>query len=99
MKRPAMHMPKELIGRCLDEIDAHGVDGLWLYNLGESLLHPDFKELFEYCQQKTHLGSLWLSTNGQHIPGEVMDMLICSQLTFLNYRLMHVTQVPTTACG
>lgn len=49
-------------------------------------MHPHFKEIVDYCHQK-HLGSLWLSTNGQHIPEEIMDTLFRSPLTFLNYSL------------
>src|SRR3990170_6209887 len=85
LKRPEMHMPKEVVLRCIDEIDHYGVEGIWLYNIGESALHPDFKEIFEYCQTKKRLGSLWLSTNGQELSDEIMDMLVNSNLTFLNY--------------
>jgi len=87
LTRPEVHMPKDVVLRCIDEIDHFGVDGLWLYNLGESLLHPDFKEIFDYCQTKKRLGSMWLSTNGQVLTDDVMEMLVNSNLTFLNYSL------------
>jgi hypothetical protein len=87
LTRPQIDMPKEIAMRCLDELDAHGVEGVWLYNIGESMLHPDFEEIFLYCQRKSHLGSLWLSTNGQTLTDRHCALLIGSNLTFLNYSL------------
>lgn len=87
LKRPEIHMPKEIVFRCIDEIDHFGVEGLWLYNLGEFSLHPDFKEILNYCQTKKRLGSIWISTNGQELTDEIMDLLINSNITFLNYSL------------
>lgn len=87
LEREQVHMPKELAIKCIDEIGHFGVEGLWLYNIGESFLHPDFKEIFGYCQNKNNLGSIWLSTNGQEISEEIMDIVINSNLAFLNYSL------------
>jgi len=87
LKRPQIHMSKEVVLKCINEIDDHGVEGLWLYNIGEALLHPDFKEIFEHCQNKKNLGSIWLSTNGQSIDVEMMDLLIQSNLTFFNFSI------------
>lgn len=87
LKRPEMHMPKDVVLRCIDEIDNYGVEGFWLYYIGEVLLHPDFEEIFNYCQKKKNLGSLWLSTNGQELTNKMINTLIDSNLTFLNYSL------------
>lgn len=92
LKRPEMHMPKEIIKRCIDEVDNHGVDGLWLYYIGDALLHPDFEEIFHYCQSKKNLGSLWLSTNGQNLSDATIDMFLKSNLRFLNYSLNAMSQ-------
>ena len=87
LTRPEIHMPKDAIIRCIDEIDKNRVEGLWLYNIGEALLHPDFEDIFNYCQRKKNLGSVWLSTNGQELSDKMIDFLINSNLTFLNYSL------------
>lgn len=87
LKRQEIDMPKDLILRCIDEVNEHGVAGLWLYEIGEALLHQDFEEIFAYCQQKNNLGSLWFSTNGQELRDSTIDMLLNSNLTFLNYSL------------
>lgn len=87
LTRQEIHMPKKLVLKCVDEINHFGVEGLWLYHVGDPLLHPDFKKIFSYCQNKKNLGSIWLSTNGQEISDEIMDIIINSNLTFLNYSL------------
>jgi len=42
-----MHMPFEVAVKCIDELDSYGIQGLWLYNIGESLLHPKIKEIID----------------------------------------------------
>ncbi len=44
LKRPRMDMSGELYRKVIDEIDTYGIEGIWLYHLGESLLHPEFRE-------------------------------------------------------
>jgi hypothetical protein len=52
-----MDMDKELYKKVIDEIDHHGIEGLWLYHLRESLLHSDFEEILEHLSTKQNLGS------------------------------------------
>lgn len=92
LTRPKLHMAKELIFRCIDEMDQAGIEGLWLYNLGEALLHPDISEIIRTCGEKKRLGSLWISTNGHYLPDKMIDMLINSSLTFINYSLNSMSQ-------
>ncbi len=87
LERPELHMSKDVALRCLDEINQQGVQGVWLFNIGEPAQHPDFEEIFSYCNNKPNLGSLWLSTNGQDFKPAIMDLVLGSTLTFLNYSL------------
>ena len=84
---PILHMPKDLAIKCINELSTNGIQGLWLYNIGESMLHPDFPEILDYASSKPNLGSLWLSTNGQELREEYLRQLIASKLTFLNFSL------------
>jgi hypothetical protein len=84
LKRPEMDMSAGLARRVIDELDAGGISGLWLYNIGESMLHPDFRSLLAYAGGKRRLGSLWLSTNAQELLPENLDSVLTSGLTFLN---------------
>lgn len=87
LDRQILNMPKELAKKCIDELSTNGIQGLWLYNIGESMLHPDFPELLDYACAKPNLGSLWLSTNGQQLREEYLRQLIASKLTFINFSL------------
>ena len=83
--RPRMHMDKEIGFKVLDELDRQGIDGLWLYHLGESILHPDFREIMDYLSAKENLGTVWLSTNGQAFTDERIRTVLESKIDFLNY--------------
>ena len=87
LERKIMHMPKELALKCINELSEYGIQGLWLYNIGESMLHPDFTEILDYCETKETLGSTWLSTNGQRLLDHHAKKIIGSKLTFLNFSL------------
>lgn len=56
LDRTITSMPKEIAKRCIDELDNQKIQALWLYNIGESLLHPNFKEILDYCSTKKTLG-------------------------------------------
>ena len=92
LKRPRMDMPSELYCRVVDEIDSFGVEGLWLYHFGESLLHPEFKHILGHVSSKNNLGILWLSTNGQCFGEDSMHCVLDSALTYLNYSMNAVTE-------
>ncbi len=87
LRRPMTHMPTDVALRCIDELDEHGIDGLWLYNIGESMLHPDFAAILAHVATKRNLGSVWLSTNGQRLEEEHVDLILSPPLTFLNFSL------------
>lgn len=87
LKRPELDMPRDTALRLIDEIDAHGAEGLWLYNIGESMLHPEFADILEHCARKKNLGSIWLSTNGQELKEDLLGRLMDSPITFLNFSL------------
>ena len=92
LKRPRMHMDKGVCFKVLDELAGHGIEGLWLYHLGESILHPDFREIVEYMSAKENLGLVWLSTNGQAFSEQHIQTVLNSRIDFLNYSLHALTE-------
>jgi len=85
LKRPRMDMPGETYRRVVDEIDQNGVEGLWIYHLGEPLLHPEFRENVEHISKKKNLGIIWMSTNGQYFTEETMRCVVDSNIDYINY--------------
>lgn len=101
LTRPRTDMDTETYKRVLDEIDEHGVEGLWIYHLGEPLLHPNFKELLEYVSLKDNIQCKWMSTNGMLFDKERIGWVLKSKLDFVNLSVHAVsaevynTVVPT----
>jgi radical SAM protein with 4Fe4S-binding SPASM domain len=91
LKRELLHIDKDKYMSILDELDSHGLDGLWLYHFGESLTHPDFKEILNYVDTKKDLGYIWLSTNGILANEEKIDILLNSSLSYLNFSLQSIS--------
>lgn len=92
LKRPRMDMPGALYRRIIDEIDAHGIEGMWLYHLGESLLHPEFRENLRHISTKKNLGVLWMSTNGQNFDEKNIRVVLDSNLDYINFSMHAVTE-------
>ena len=91
LKRKLMHMDKEKYKSIVDELDSHGIDGLWIHHFGESTGHPDFKELVNHVSSKKHLGYVWLSTNGIRMDEPMIDFLLMSGISFLNFSLQSIS--------
>ena len=91
LKRKLVHMDKEKYKKVIDELDSYGLEGLWLYHFGESLGHPDFKELIEYVNTKSNLGYIWLSTNGILLDRMLIKFLIKSSLGYINFSLQSIS--------
>ncbi len=91
LKRKLMYMDKEKYKSIVEELDSFGLDGLWLYHFGESLTHPNFKELVEYINTKKNLGYIWLSTNGTLLNEQLIDFLLSSSLGYLNFSLQSIS--------
>jgi len=91
LKRKPMYMDKEKYKSIVEELDRFGLDGLWLFHFGESLTHPNFKELVEYINTKKKLGYIWLSTNGSLLNKELIDFLLSSSLGYLNFSLQSIS--------
>lgn len=87
LERIITAMPIHIAKKCIDELDREGIQALWLYNIGESLLHPNIIEILNYCGTKKNLGSIWISTNGQRLTQEQAQALISSNITFINFSL------------
>lgn len=84
LKREKIDIDSELFKRAVDELDEIGIDGLWIYNIGESILHPDFPELLSYVSLKHNLGPIWHSSNGQELNERFTDLIINSKILFMN---------------
>jgi len=87
-----MDMPGELYRKVIDEIDSYGIEGLWLYHLGESLLHPEFRENIRHISTKKNLGDIWLSTNGQYFDEENIKVVLESNISYINFSAHAVTK-------
>lgn len=85
LTRPIQHMKKDVAKRTIDELAAVGLSGLWLYNIGESLLHPDFFEILAHASQYDSLGTIWLSTNGHIMDPAMAEKVLDAGVDMLNY--------------
>ncbi|MCX5749174.1 MAG: SPASM domain-containing protein [Candidatus Saganbacteria bacterium] len=92
LKRPRMDMPGELYRKVVDEIDKYGVEGLWLYHLGESLLHPEFRDNLKHISTKKNLGVIWMSTNGQYFNEDNIRCVLASNIDYINFSAHAVTK-------
>lgn len=92
LKRPVMNMAAKDYKRVIDEIDKYGIEGLWLYHLGESLLHPEFENILKYINRKKNLGVIWLSTNGEFFTADKIKLLINSKIDYINFSAHSVTE-------
>lgn len=90
--RPRMDMAPELYCKVIDEIDRYGIEGLWLYHLGESLLHPAFRQIVDYVGRKKNLGVIWMSTNGQYFTEENIRCVLRSNIDYVNFSAHAVTE-------
>lgn len=91
LKRERMDIDKNLYKKIIDEIDNFGVEGLWTYHLGESLLHPDFKEIVDYISTKKNLGITWMSTNGEFFSEEISSFIMKTSIDYINFSAHAVT--------
>ncbi|MDD5560620.1 MAG: SPASM domain-containing protein [Candidatus Omnitrophica bacterium] len=92
LKRPRMDMDGKLYRKVIDEIDSHGIEGIWLYHLGESLLHPEFSDNLKHISTKNNLGIIWMSTNGQYFTEEKIRLVFGSNLHYINFSVHAVTE-------
>lgn len=92
LKRPRMDMPGESYRKVIDEIDSYGVEGIWLYHLGEPLLHPEFRENLKHISTKKNLGVIWISTNGRYFNEENIRLILNSNIDYINYSAHAITE-------
>jgi radical SAM protein with 4Fe4S-binding SPASM domain len=92
LQRPKMDMPSELFRKMIDEINSYGVEGLWLYHLGESLLHKYFEQNIKYISNKKNLGVIWMSTNGQLFDTKNINIMLNSNIDFINFSMHAITE-------
>jgi wyosine [tRNA(Phe)-imidazoG37] synthetase (radical SAM superfamily) len=87
LTREEKDMDVAVFKRLMDEISMHQIDGLWLYNIGESMLHSRFFEMLSYVNKYPNIHPLWLSTNGTTLNETNANKLLNSKLDFLNFSL------------
>jgi radical SAM protein with 4Fe4S-binding SPASM domain len=92
LKRPRMDMDGKLYRKVINELDSYGIDTLWLYHLGESLLHPEFNKNIEHISTKKNLGYIWLSTNGQNFDEKAIKCVLNSNIAYINFSAHAVTE-------
>lgn len=92
LKRPRMDMDGAEYRRVIDEIDEYGVEGIWLYHLGESLLHPEFEKNINYISKKKNLGSVWMSTNGVNFTKDKIETIMRSNIKWINFSMHAVNK-------
>ncbi len=84
LTRTIIDMEPAIFKKCVNELDKDKIDGLWLYNIGESILHPEFSTLLDYVSAKKDLGPVWLSSNGQGLNEYFSNIIINSKTVFMN---------------
>ncbi len=94
LKRPRIDLDKKTCFKVLDELSECGVEGVWLFNLGEPLMHPDWREIVKYAGKKNNLGMIWFSSNGFALNNEYADFILNSKITFMSFSL-HSTNAKT----
>lgn len=91
LTRERIDIDPQLFKKCVDELDKTGIEGLWLYNIGESILHQDFPELLDYVSAKDNLGTIWQSSNGQELNEYFSNLIINSKTIFMNMSINATT--------
>ena len=82
--RKRQHMDTDLCKKIIRVLSETGISGLWLMNLGEPLLHPDFFDIVDFCRSVGNLGPLWASTNGKIFNTEMQDKMLQRPVDFFN---------------
>lgn len=90
--RKQEHMDTDLCKKIIGELAQVGISGLWLMNLGEPLLHPDFFEILKYCRSFETLGPLWISTNGRIFDAVMQAKVLEQPVDFFNYSVNAMTE-------
>ncbi len=92
MAREELDIDINIFKKVVDEISHHPIAGLWLYNIGESMLHPQFFEMLNYLKKYPMIHPLWLSSNGVELTQQNTEKLLHSPLDFLNISLNAMDQ-------
>ena len=90
--RDEIHMETELAKNLISQFAEVGISGLWLYCIGESLLHPDFFDILKYCRQYDNLGPIWLSTNGELMDANLRKTILENPVDILNYSVNSMSE-------
>jgi len=92
LTRKEQHMDASVAKEIIKQLDENGIDGLWLFNIGESLLHPDFFGILDYCRTFDTLGTIWLSTNCEILDEDMIEKVINHPVDILNYSINSMSE-------
>jgi len=87
LTREEKDMGMKIFKKIIHEIGQHDIEGLWLYNIGEPMLHPEFPELLKFVNKYKKIHPLWLSTNGSTLDEKNSKLLLESDVDYLNFSL------------
>lgn len=73
-----------LFKRLIDEITQRGTRAIVLHRRGESLMHPDFAQLLEYCRGK--FDEVQMATNATLMTREKIEAMV-NTLTFVSFSI------------
>jgi sulfatase maturation enzyme AslB (radical SAM superfamily) len=94
--RKTGYISKQLFESCVNQLSEMEVDTLNLHGGGESLVHPDFKDLLKYAIHKRDhgkIGSVGWTTNGMLLNQSIADLAVSLKVDWINFSLDGVGQV------
>jgi len=83
MTRQTGDMDMQLFRKVVDDCKTVGINNIYLFNFGESLMHPHVFEAIDYVISK-EFEAVIISTNGLMLNKEVSDRLIESGIDIIN---------------
>lgn len=84
--RTHKHIDYDLFNRVMDEIDAHGKREIALHKDGETLIHPDIKEILNRVKKNVP-HKVYLSTNALSLSQELIDVIIENRIDVINFSI------------
>jgi MoaA/NifB/PqqE/SkfB family radical SAM enzyme len=90
------YISRSLFQKCVDQLAELGLEVLNLQFGGESLLHPDFRDLVKYAIQKRdqgEIGCVGLTDNGMLFDQSIADLFISLKVDWVNFSLDGIGQV------
>jgi len=87
---------RALFESCVDQLSEIGLDTLNLEFAGESLIHPNFKDLLKYAINKRDhgkIGAVGWTDNGMLFTQSIADLVVSLKVDWINFSLDGLGQV------